>query len=83
MFSIDLGVTVSDRITGFRGVVTGRCDYITGCNQYLVAPQQLKDANVIDARWFDEQRLVVDENQARVALDNSRVTGPDAPAPVK
>jgi hypothetical protein len=35
-FKFDLGVTVKDVIHGFEGVVTGRCQYLTGCTQYLV-----------------------------------------------
>ena len=30
--SLSLGVTVKDKITEFSGIVTGRCEYITGCH---------------------------------------------------
>ena len=52
-------VTVFDVVTGFQGIVTSRCDNITGCNQYLVQPP-VKDGNFVEPQWFDEQRLKVD-----------------------
>lgn len=58
-FTIPRGSTVKDNITGFAGVVTGRCDYITGCNQYAVQPAKKDDGTFIEARWFDEHRLAV------------------------
>ena len=36
--TIELGQKVQDSITGFAGLVTGRCEYITGCNQILIQP---------------------------------------------
>ncbi|HWA22287.1 MAG TPA: hypothetical protein VG735_07835 [Caulobacterales bacterium] len=33
-----IGKTITDSITGFCGVVIGRVEYITGCNQLLVQP---------------------------------------------
>ena len=55
-FRIVLGVIVRDRVTGFLGRVTGRVQYMTGCNQYLVQPEP-KGTGWIEARWFDEHRL--------------------------
>lgn len=57
-FKIDMKSTVTDSITGFTGVVTGRCEYITGCRQYLVAPKCKEDGEPVDARWFDEDRIL-------------------------
>lgn len=75
---INLGATAKDIITGFEGVVTGRASYLTGCDQYLVSPRGDKEA-----RWFDEQRLEVDEFRVLVVLDNSNGNGADIAAPVK
>ena len=38
-FLINSGETVTDKITGFNGIITGQAAYITGCNQYLVQPK--------------------------------------------
>lgn len=76
-----LGLTVEDRTTGFKGIVTGRVEYLTGCNQCLVVPKMgAKETKKPDGEWFDEQRLVIVGNR-RVTLDNSKATGPDREAP--
>ncbi len=36
--NIILGNTYADKITGFKGVATGHCEYITGCAQTLLQP---------------------------------------------
>jgi hypothetical protein len=76
---IELGSFAKDRITKFEGVVTGHAEYITGCDQYLVSPQNPDK----EPKWFDEQRLVVDPIIALVTLDNSNGAGADIAAPVK
>jgi hypothetical protein len=75
----DLGSKVRDIINGFEGVVTGRCEYITGCKQYIVAPAALdKDGKVQDSNWVDEMRLVLIEppsSQLTQARDANRAPG--------
>ena len=34
-----LGIKAKDSITGFQGVITGKVSYLTGCDQYLLAPE--------------------------------------------
>ena len=59
MFKFNNGDVVKDQITGFKGVITARADYISGCVQYGVRPQTLtKEGKVNDSVWFDEDRLV-------------------------
>jgi hypothetical protein len=78
--SIELGDTVRDRITNFEGVVTGRCAYLSGCNQMLVVPPA-KEGAYRDGQWFDEQRLVAVPNVDRIVLENGATPGFDTPAP--
>ena len=59
-----LGQKVRDIITGFEGVATGRCEYITGCNQILVAPRVKDDGTKPDPQWLDEDRLEVTDAKA-------------------
>ena len=54
-----LGDMATDSITGFTGVVTAECNYLTGCTQYQVQPTTLKDGGLIGSEWFDESRLGV------------------------
>lgn len=77
-------VIAQDKITGFKGVVTGHADYITGCDQYLIQPG-VKDGEWKEARWFDEGRLVVVDADVPVRFFDVQAekNGADIPAPVK
>lgn len=78
---IKLGVTAIDRITGFRGVVTGIVEYISGCNQALVVPRVKPDGTAGEAGWYDLQRLDIDGSFAVVTLDNGDKPGFDQAPP--
>jgi len=56
---IKLGSKVKDVVSGFSGIAIGRCEYITGCTQYGVAPGVGKDGKIQESQWIDETRLVV------------------------
>lgn len=75
-----LGTRVRDRITGFSGVITGFVQYISGCNQALVSAPVDKDGKIMDANWFDIQRLERTDESV-IVLDNGQTPGCDAPAP--
>jgi hypothetical protein len=77
-----LGRRAKDIITGFQGTVVGRVTYISGCDQALLQPE-VKDGKFEEARWFDVQRVQVDESSLPIALDNSKTPGPDVPAPIR
>lgn len=80
--NVKLGHTVRDRLTGFSGVVTGLCAYITGCNQALVTPRVVEGGKYPEPHWFDEQRLEVCKVDV-FTIDNGSTPGPDMPAPMK
>lgn len=52
-----LGDRVRDVITGFKGVVTGRIEYINGCDQCCISPEATRDGKLAESIWFDWQRL--------------------------
>lgn len=83
---IELGTTANDVVTGFEGVVTGRAQYLTGCDQYVLTPKVEKGA-FQDGRWFDENRLeMVRGKVLRLPVLSDKKTGGPAtgsPAPVK
>ena len=56
---IKLGQQAKDKVSGFKGILTGRASYITGCDQYCIAPTVGKDGEVKDGRWFDEGRIQI------------------------
>lgn len=59
-----LGDRARDVITGFAGVVVGRCEYLTGCQQILLIPPVDKDGKRVDGEWFDTDRCEVTEARA-------------------
>lgn len=67
-FKFELGAEAKDGITGFYGIIIGRAEHLTGCNTYGLQPKMKKDA-VADARWVDEQRIVI-VGKKRVVLNN-------------
>lgn len=75
---INLGETRTDRISGFTGTVTGRCEYITGCVQYLLVPKVKESGSYAEAHWFDEDRLLNDSSHVGAATK-----GCDLQAPTK
>lgn len=75
-----LGATYEDRITGFRGVATGYVQYITGCNQVLLAPRST-DGGMKDSQWIDEQRLEIDDFTPAITINNGATPGFDRAAP--
>jgi hypothetical protein len=75
-----LGMRVKNRINGFSGIVTGRCDYLTGCVQFLVTPERLKeDGSQIDGLWIDEMQLVRVDDEPPVIKVQETVVGPGGP----
>lgn len=76
----NMGLKMRDKITGFTGVVTGYVQYISGCNQMLLAPKANKEGGFVESQWFDEQRMETVEGE-RVVLDNGDTPGSDRAAP--
>ena len=76
-----LGDKVQDSITGHEGIITGICDYLTGCRQRLVQPKVKADGAWSDGKWIDEDRLSVTE--AKAARLKVTTAGADIPAPIK
>lgn len=55
----NLGKKGKDKITGFSGIITARCDYLYGCVQYGVTPPLDKDGKKQSTEWFDEGRIEI------------------------
>lgn len=56
---IALGSVAQDKITGFKGTVVARTDYMTGCSRYCIQPKTDKEGKIPDDGWFDENFLKV------------------------
>jgi hypothetical protein len=79
--TLELGLMAKDKITGFRGIMTGFVSYLTGCDQYLLAPPVDKEGKHVDAKWFDVNRIEVVVGAERVSLDTEEDKGACEPAP--
>lgn len=75
------GLKVKDKITGFSGTVTAFCQYITGCDQYLVLPVIGENGDYPNAHWFDCNRLKVLSDGGRITLDTEVDKGVDQQPP--
>lgn len=56
-FKFSNGDEVVEKITGFKGTITGTCFYLTGCNQYLITAKIKDEFSEPKAIWYDEGRL--------------------------
>jgi heat shock protein HspQ len=56
---IELGATVRDTITSYKGVATGRTEYLHEAPEVRVTPQALDGrSQPVQSHWFPEARLV-------------------------
>jgi hypothetical protein len=59
-FKYEIGLLAKDKLTGFTGIITYRAQYLTGCNNYGLQPQELGDKGEIkDNAQFDETRIEI------------------------
>lgn len=82
---VSLGDTAYDRLSGFKGVVMGRIEYLTGCNQIFILPKSDKDNEFKEGHWFDVERVEVAEVATVKVLQSNRMEaltqGADIPYP--
>jgi hypothetical protein len=76
----NLGKHATDKVTGFSGVVVGFCQYLTGCDQYLLAPKTEDSTKMPESHWFDSNRIHFGKAVV-VCVDTTQERGPDKPAP--
>jgi hypothetical protein len=50
---------VKDKVTGFHGYVTARCEYLDGTTQLRLETQVARDTDEPKVQWFDSKRLEV------------------------
>ena len=81
MFIHKLGDKAKDKITGFKGILTARCEFLTGCNRYCIQPTKLKNGQPIDSIYFDEAQIeIIGEGilASDVQGDDKGACSPDA-----
>lgn len=68
-FVFELGQIVRDVMTGYRGCVRARTNYLTGCNSYGVQSRELdKDGRPQKWLWIDEDELELVAGESAVVL---------------
>lgn len=73
-----LGKVAKDKITGFKGIVTGKAEYLTGCTQLCLTPKVGESGGIIPSEWIDESRL---EISGTGGIEASEVTGKENGGP--
>jgi hypothetical protein len=58
-FKIELGSQVKDKITGYKGMVIGRTEWLYGCRRYTLQAQELKDGKPVEHIACDEDAIEV------------------------
>lgn len=73
-----LGQTVTDKVTGYRGVVTTVSFDLYGCIQAIVTPPEIKDGIPVSGAWFDVNRLAVTSKKRVMEVPDFASPGPVA-----
>lgn len=78
---IQLGKLARDKVTGFEGIIIGRCQYLTGCDQFGLTPPA-KDGETKGTQWFDEGRVeVIGDGLSVESVTAQKNGGPNRDAP--
>lgn len=73
-FKFNLGDEVKTKVTGYKGIIRGRSDYLTGCNTYGIQSQKLdKEGLPKKWQWFDEDELILVKTEKIKLIDEKRV----------
>jgi hypothetical protein len=59
MFKHELGKEAKDIVTGFKGIILSRMEWLTGCNRYGIQPKMGKDGKTGEITYFDENQIEV------------------------
>lgn len=59
IFAYEAGKEAMDKVTGFKGTIVYRLEYMHGCNQYALIPKVCKDGKTREVEHFDEGRIEI------------------------
>ena len=75
-----LGEKVKDAVTGFKGTITSRIEYLNGCLQYCVEPKVGKEGKKMDHQYIDEGQLeLIDGKSMRASRSGPQGLMPNTP----
>jgi hypothetical protein len=76
------GKKARDKITGFEGIITGKCEFLYGCNQYGITPPA-KESETKSTQWFDDGRIeIIGEGVTPESVKTEKNGGDSSDAPV-
>ena len=61
---VNLGDSVKDEVSGFKGIVVAKHEYLQGCTRISVQPPVKKDGSMVEAQTFDEPQLQIIKSKA-------------------
>ncbi|MBU8870656.1 MAG: hypothetical protein KOO60_07320 [Gemmatimonadales bacterium] len=67
--TVELGMLVRDKITGFEGIAFAETRWIHGCTRIQVQPRVMHEGKPIDPRWFDVPQLEIVSAEIAIAPD--------------
>jgi len=75
-FKLELGAQVTDKITGYKGQIVCRAEWLYSCRRYVVQARELKDGKPVDPINCDEDQLELVEapQEAHVVKDTGGPT---------
>jgi len=83
MFLHELGKRGKDKITGFEGILTSRCEFLTGCNRYHIQPTDLREGKPIEGIYFDEAQIQIIGEGIKAEEVQGEERGACSPNPTK
>lgn len=84
MFKHELGKEAKDLVTGFKGIILCRMQWLTGCNRYGIQPKMGKDGKTEEIKYFDENQIAITGKGVELGLTQTqRGTGGPQPNPAK
>lgn len=72
-----IGMEGKDTVTGFKGTITGVVTYLTGCDQFVITPKYNKKNGQENSRWFDVNRVVVNEKKGKIVIVDKNADAKD------
>ena len=72
---IALGARVRDTVTGFTGVVIGRCEYQHRTTELQVQPDVIIDGKPVEPTWIPEPRLEETPSEAVPGFGDRKLSG--------
>lgn len=79
---INTGDEAKDRITGFRGIVVARTEWLNKCVRISIQPRELREGKPIESQTFDEEQIELIK-PAVVKTTKPRQTGGPTPSPTR